>query len=133
MNAMYDAAVNELIEGTLDLVHDVLWVRGFNWVGYDSSLDSMADVTPIASLADQPLLDRQVYARSMLASDVTFPTLYEGDTLRMLIVFREAVTPGAPELPVAYIDTRPDRMQINVNGNGGPVTVSWANGIVLSL
>lgn len=135
MNGMYDIAVNAMIDGSLDLTSDDLWVRGYDVMPFYPWIESMADqpYPPLLDLDDQPLIDRNAFARSLTASDVTFPFLNEALILATLVIFRAPLSVGAPEMPIAYLDTRPDRMKLRVTGNGGPVTVAWFNGTVMTL
>lgn len=129
MNRLLDAAAGALLAGDLALDTDALAL------GLYDSRDVYPEQTHLADLHSnidgtgyEPLTGRSIEGRWLLANDVDFPTLPEGWAVRALIAHR--VTDG---LLVFVIDTRPDRMLFDVEGNGGPLTVRWLDRQVVTL
>lgn len=129
MNQMYDVAVNGLLDGTLDLMTDPLLVAAYWSQTFDPSNGTLTDVgAPLPGTTAQPLVGRSVTNRQFRADDFTFPFIDGDHVLGCLILYRDT-----DDMLVAFLDTRPDRMQLALKGNGGPITITWPGGVVISL
>ena len=126
MNRLYDGAANALMSGTLDLDTDALNLAPYTYLGYNPAHVTLADLFDSPAAAPQPLTNRSVATRTLYADNITFPAV--SDDVRVLLITR-----ASDGLLVAYIDTRPDRMKIFIDGNGGALTVEWNQRAVISL
>jgi hypothetical protein len=129
VNRLLDAAAGALLAGDLDLETDALALGLYYSRDVDPAQTHLADLTTsIAGTGYQPLTGRSIEARWLLADDINFPTLPEGSAMRAIIGHRTS-----DGLLVFVLDTRPDRMLYEVEGNGGPLTVRWLDRRVVTI
>jgi hypothetical protein len=122
VNGFFDVAVNQILEGGLDLGTTPLMVRAYVDAYFNPHALTLADLsmTPTSAPA-VALTGRSVSNRTLLADPVTFPAVLETEYIRSLVIYR-----GDTGGVVAYIDQRPDLAPLSVQGNGGAIQVRWA-------
>lgn len=128
MNAFYDVAVDALLSGTLDLLHDDIVIGAYDVRYFAPTWANVSELyAPIAGVPYETLTGRSIAQRWLSADDVTFDAIPEV-VLRSLSAHR--VGDG---MLVFYIDTRPDRMALDLTGNGGAMIMRWWQGRVIGL
>lgn len=131
MNSLYPVAVDALLGGYLDLLHDTLRVGACQDAPFDGAHLDVADLDPwwLSDVPPVALVDRSVAGGYLLADDLvlTYGPGAVGRDITALILHR------ADGLLVAFLDTRPDLMAFTVHLPGGPVGFAWRDGQVMGL
>jgi hypothetical protein len=123
VNQFWDIAVNQLLAGDLDLAADPIMVGAWQAVTFEPYQETLSDLgtdgVPVSTPA-VALPGRVVANRLLTADPVTFAAIDEDEQLAFLVLYRSDTN-----VLVALIDQRPDLAPLFLEGNGGPVTVTW--------
>lgn len=121
MNQLYPSAVNAILAGTLDLLTAPLMVAPYTSAAYEPTHVTRSELYGLPVTTPVTLDGRNVANRYLYADPATFAELPDTAGLGVIIIYRSDT-----DALVAFLDQRPDLAPIYVQGNGGPVTVTWA-------